>query len=52
MAIDANTRSAHAQADRDHFNREVERYNLMLVYPDGIDQRAAVATLTAVPGKP
>lgn len=52
LAVDANTRSARAQAERDHFNREVERYNLMLVYPDGIDQHAAVAALTAAARKP
>jgi len=35
-----------AERDRDdveHFNREVARYNLMLVYPDGLDTRARVA---------
>jgi hypothetical protein len=30
-------RIAAHRADVDHFNREVERYNLMLVYPDGLD---------------
>jgi hypothetical protein len=39
MAVDANTRSVTAAAERDHFNREVQRYKLMLVYPDGIDQK-------------
>jgi hypothetical protein len=39
MAIDANSRSVAAAAERDHFNREVQRYKLMLVYPDGIDQK-------------
>ena len=52
LAIDANMRSARAQAARDHFNREVERYNLMLVYPDGIDQHAAVSALAAAPAIP
>ncbi|MEO8481211.1 MAG: SprT-like domain-containing protein [Acidobacteriota bacterium] len=52
LAIDANVRSARLQADRDHFNREVERYNLMLVYPAGIDQRAAVSPpATTSPGR-
>jgi hypothetical protein len=39
-AIDANTRSARDRADLEHFNAEVARYNLMLVYPDGVDARA------------
>jgi predicted SprT family Zn-dependent metalloprotease len=33
----AQARVDQDRADRAHFNREVERYNLMLVYPDGMD---------------
>jgi hypothetical protein len=38
----ANERAARDRADYDHFNREAARYNLMLVYPDGMDEHAAV----------
>jgi hypothetical protein len=36
-AADFTDRTARSQQDVEHFNREVERYNLMLVYPDGLD---------------
>jgi hypothetical protein len=42
-AMDANERAGRIRQDLEHFNREVERYNLMLVYPDGIDAHAQVA---------
>jgi phage FluMu protein Com len=41
-ANDANARLAQDRADLEHFNQEVARYNLMLVYPDGLDESAAV----------
>ena len=41
-AVDTNDRIERDRADLDHFNREVARYNLMLVYPDGLDERALV----------
>lgn len=34
----ANARAERGRADLAEFNRQVERYNLMLVYPDGIDE--------------
>ena len=37
QALEANSQSVQGQADVDHLNREVARYNLMLAYPDGID---------------
>jgi predicted SprT family Zn-dependent metalloprotease len=37
-AADANERAERDRADLEHFNREVARYNLMLVYPDGLDE--------------
>lgn len=37
-----NDRAERDRADLDHFNREVARYNLMLVYPDGLDAAALV----------
>jgi SprT-like family len=37
-AADANARAARYRDDLNHFNTEVARYNLMLVYPDGIDE--------------
>lgn len=40
-AIDANERAQRDRADIEQFNREVARYNLMLVYPDGMDVSAA-----------
>jgi hypothetical protein len=36
----AQARVERGRADLAHFNREVERYNLMLVYPDGMDAGA------------
>jgi hypothetical protein len=42
-AVEANDRSERDRADVEHFNHEVERYNLMLVYPDGMDVRAQVS---------
>ncbi len=41
-ANEANARLARDRADLDHFNDEVQRYNLMLVYPDGFDETAAL----------
>lgn len=51
-ATDANTRTAQDRADLDHFNQEVARYNLMLVYPDGFDQhqRLSPKNTPASPG--
>jgi hypothetical protein len=34
-AAEANDRLARAREDRAHWTREVERYNLMVLYPDG-----------------
>jgi len=42
LAADVNDRVQRDRAALDHFNREVARYNLMLVYPDGLDSRALV----------
>jgi len=44
--IEANDRTLQDSADLDHFNSEVARYNLMLVYPDGIETSARVAPKT------
>lgn len=53
-ATAANERLDHDREDVAHFNAEVDRYNRMLVYPDGLDdqraQRKKMATLNA--GKP
>jgi hypothetical protein len=48
-AIDANARTEQDKADLEHFNQEVARYNLMLVYPDGVDEHARVAPKTDPP---
>jgi predicted SprT family Zn-dependent metalloprotease len=39
-ASSMNDRAGRDRADVEHFNREVARYNLMLVYPDGLDAAA------------
>jgi hypothetical protein len=39
-AADFADRTARDRQDVEHFNREVDRYNLMLVYPDGLDVTA------------
>ena len=39
-AATMNDRAERDRADLDHFNREIARYNLMLVYPDGLDEAA------------
>ncbi len=41
-AVAANDRLERDRADLAHFNAEVARYNLMLVYPDGLDSTALV----------
>jgi hypothetical protein len=41
-ATAANDRLERDRADLAHFNAEVTRYNLMLVYPDGLDTSAMV----------
>ena len=46
-AAEANTRAERARADLAAFNREVARYNLMLVYPDGMDGAPMVAVKKA-----
>ena len=48
-ATDANARTEQDRADLEHFNREVARYNLMLVYPDGMDASARVAPKATPP---
>ncbi len=42
-ATEANSRNEQDRADLEHFNQEVARYNLMLVYPDGFDQSGRVS---------
>lgn len=46
-AREAGARAARDRADQDHFNAEVARYNLMLVYPDGLDEDRLVAPMAA-----
>jgi chromosome segregation ATPase len=45
-----NDRMERNAADVDHFNREVTRYNLMIAYPDGLDEEAAVRQKRAPSG--
>jgi hypothetical protein len=49
-AIDGNARVERHRRELDHFNTEVARYNLMLVYPDGIDEQAMIKPKTAAGG--
>jgi predicted SprT family Zn-dependent metalloprotease len=46
-ALDANARAARDRADVAEFNRQVERYNLMITYPDGLDGVAALKPKSA-----
>jgi len=46
---DANARTAQDRADLEHFNEEVARYNLMLVYPDGMDQGGRMTPKATAP---
>jgi SprT-like family protein len=46
-AADLNARVDRGRSDRDVFNREVARYNLMLTYPDGIAADRADALLSS-----
>lgn len=48
-AVDANARNEQDRADLEHFNKEVARYNLMLVYPDGFDAGGRVSPKAAAP---
>ena len=41
-ALEASDQFDRDRASLEYFNREVERYNLMLVYPDGLDERPTV----------
>jgi hypothetical protein len=45
-AVEANERADRARASVEYFNRQVDRYNLMLVYPDGLDARALIEPRT------
>jgi len=40
--LDANDRIERDRDDLTHFNREVDRYNLMMAYPDGLDEASLV----------
>jgi hypothetical protein len=50
-AADANTRLERDRTDLAQFNREVSRYNLMVAYPDGLDEASLVAPKPA-PSRP
>ena len=41
-AARANDRADRHRASVDALNREIERYNLMVAYPDGLDERVAL----------
>jgi hypothetical protein len=44
-----NERIERDRRDLVHFNAEVARYNLMIVYPDGLDEAPVPARPTSVP---
>jgi hypothetical protein len=51
--LEVNARLARDREDLAHFNAEVDRYNLMMAYPDGLDEQSlmrAKPTLAA-PGR-
>jgi hypothetical protein len=43
LALEGNERIARDRAQLARFNREVARYNLMMAYPDGLDETSIVA---------
>ncbi len=45
--VETNDRAARDRADLAHFNQQVERYNLMVLYPDGMDEEDVVKPRTA-----
>jgi hypothetical protein len=45
-------RASEARAALTEFNRQVERYNLMLVYPDGLDESSLVTAKAGRTGSP
>jgi hypothetical protein len=47
LVIDTNTRIERGRAALAHFNDEVARYNLMLVYPDGVDEESPLPARAA-----
>ena len=47
--LDANERIERGREDLALFNREVARYNLMMAYPDGLDEASVVASRPALP---
>jgi hypothetical protein len=47
--ISMNERLDRDRGDLEHFNREVARYNLMMAYPDGLDEESVVRVKTALP---
>jgi len=50
-AIDLNTRIERNRESVDAFNREVARYNLMVAYPDGMDEEAMRPSKPAAAGR-
>jgi hypothetical protein len=46
-AVRANERADRYRAATDVFNREVEKYNLMAAYPDGLDEKESRRKITA-----
>jgi hypothetical protein len=48
--LEANDRLQRDRDDLAQFNREVNRYNLMMAYPDGLDEASLVPVKPARPG--
>jgi hypothetical protein len=47
LALEGNERVARDRAQLERFNREVARYNLMMAYPDGMDEASLVTAKKA-----
>jgi hypothetical protein len=47
--LEANDRLQRDRGDLAHFNREVTRYNLMMAYPDGLDETSRVPSKAPLP---
>jgi hypothetical protein len=48
-AAEANARASQDQVDLAEFNRQVGRYNLMLSYPDGLDEVSPIRPKSTTP---
>ena len=52
LVLRDHERLARDREDLAHFNAEVIRYNLMMSYPDGLDEESVVRTKPFSPPRP